>query len=98
MIIHLRNNEVHRVLDGVTVHLNGRRLGKGRSVDRLLASALRGTERQDRKPPCEVCDKGKPGESRRRKAPRLKRAQTRHASRAADSHYKGGCIPCVPFS
>src|SRR6266516_318134 len=38
----------------------------------------------------EVGDKGKPGESRRRKATRLTRATARHASRAADSHYRGG--------
>src|SRR5713101_8678841 len=38
----------------------------------------------------EVCDKGKPGESRRRKATRLKRVVKRQASRAAESHYRGG--------
>jgi hypothetical protein len=43
----------------------------------------------------EVCDKGKPGESRRRKATRLKRLHGRHVSRAAESHYPGGRIPCV---
>jgi hypothetical protein len=32
----------------------------------------------------EVCDKGKPGESRRRKATRLKRVLTCQASRAAE--------------
>jgi uncharacterized protein YjdB len=36
-----------------------------------------------------VCDKGKPGESRRRKATRLQRISMRHASRAAESHYTG---------
>src|SRR5256885_3465914 len=40
----------------------------------------------------EVCDKGKTGESRRRKAPRLTRAAMRHASRAAESHYRGGRV------
>jgi hypothetical protein len=42
----------------------------------------------------EVCDKGKPGESRRRKATRLKRTVTRNASRAAEPHYTGGAS-CV---
>src|SRR5438445_163513 len=41
----------------------------------------------------EVGDKGKPGESRRRKATRLKRAVGRYASLAADSHYRRGRIP-----
>src|SRR5881398_1473935 len=40
----------------------------------------------------EVSDKGKPGESRRRKATRLPRVSARHASRAADSHFRGGRI------
>ncbi|MDB4870290.1 MAG: hypothetical protein JWL97_1294 [Gemmatimonadales bacterium] len=40
----------------------------------------------------EVCDKGKPGESRRRKATRLKRVLMRHASRAAESHSRGGRV------
>src|SRR3981081_2715771 len=40
----------------------------------------------------EVSDKGKPGESRRRKATRLKRVLTRQASRAAESHYRGGRV------
>jgi uncharacterized protein YjdB len=43
-------------------------------------------------PSSEVCDKGKPGESRRRKATRLRRNSTRHASRAAESHYAGGSV------
>src|SRR5947199_7927665 len=38
----------------------------------------------------EVTDKGQPGESRRRKASRLKRVNPRQASRAAESHYRGG--------
>ena len=87
MIIRLRDDTVHRILGGLTVLLNSGRMVEGLSADRLLGSALLGIERQDRKPPREVCDKGKPGESRRRKAPRLTRARARHASRAADSHY-----------
>jgi hypothetical protein len=45
-------------------------------------------------PPLEVSDKGKPGESRRRKATRLPRNQKRHASRAAEPHYEGDAL-CV---
>jgi hypothetical protein len=74
-------------LGEVTVHLTSRRLLEGGNAVQLVCSAGLDIERQDRKPPREVCDKGKPGESRRRKAPRLKRAEARHASRAADSHY-----------
>src|SRR6266481_1037209 len=45
----------------------------------------------------EVCDKGKPGESRRRKATRLKRVFARQASRAAESHYRGGRMSTRTF-
>ncbi len=46
----------------------------------------------------EVTDKGKTGESRRRKATRLPRDFSRHASRAADSHYRGGRIQMRAFT
>ena len=73
--------------NAVTVHLNIRRLLEGESAVEGSRLALPCLDRQDRNLRDEVCDKGKPGESRRRKAPRLKRATARHASRAADSHY-----------
>ena len=69
----------------VTLHLTNRRLiepgnaGSGRI--KLCTELLNG-----RIAPLVVCDKGKPGESRRRKATRLQRARARHASRAADLH------------
>jgi len=82
----------------VTDHLNTRRASVGQISGNGLVSI---------KSPCnkfrtagsqaslEVGDKGKPGESRRRKATRLQRVPRRHASRAAESHYRGGRVLCV---
>jgi uncharacterized protein YjdB len=64
--------------------------GEQKPPDVVRGMALSNSNGQDRKPPREVCDKGKPGESRRRKATRLIHAQACYASRAADSHYLGG--------
>ena len=70
----------------VTLHLTNRRLIEPRNAGSGRNQVVHGIiERQDRAPGV-VCDKGKTGESRRRKATRLQRARARHASRAADLH------------
>jgi hypothetical protein len=76
---------------GVTVHLNSRRplvTDKGLiEIGELSGYSTAGSQAS-----LEVGDKGKPGESRGRKATRLQRSPRRQASRAAESHYRGGRI------
>src|SRR2546421_12334123 len=73
----------------VTIHLNDRRPCEGKSLP-PHGERFERTAGSHASP--EVGDKGKPGESRRRKATRLTRATARYASRAADSHYRGGRV------
>jgi uncharacterized protein YjdB len=83
------HNSERLLFGDVTVHLKNRRpvagiaarLYVGHDGSNRTAGSLASTE---------VCDKGKPGENRRRKATRLQREVTRHASRAAETHYRGG--------
>ena len=82
----------------VTDHLNTRRASVGQKSGNglvIIKSPCNKFRTAGSQASLEVGDKGKPGESRRRKATRLQRDPRRHASRAAESHYRGGRVLCV---